>query len=209
MKYGRQVAAVELHALDDVELAVAALGLLDGDDAFLADLLHRLGDHAADLGLAVGRDRADLGDLGDAGDVLRARLEVLDDRGDGQVDAALEVHRVHAGGDRLHALADDRLGQHGRGGGAVTGLVVGLRRDLADHLRAEVLELVLELDLLGDGDAVLGDARGAEALLDDDVAALGTERHLDRVGEDVDAAQDALARVAAETNVFGCHGSVP
>src|SRR5205085_7428898 len=40
----REIAAVELHALDDVELELEALGFLDGDDAFLADLLHRLGD---------------------------------------------------------------------------------------------------------------------------------------------------------------------
>ena len=40
-----------------------ALGLLDGDHAFLADLLHRLGEHLADRLVAVGRDRADLGDL--------------------------------------------------------------------------------------------------------------------------------------------------
>ena len=201
----RQVAAVELHAFDDVELRGHALGFLDSDDAFLADLFHRLGDHVADFLLAVRRDGADLGDLGGAGDVLRAGLEVGDDGGDRHVDAALQVHRVHAGRDRLHALADDRLGEDGRGRRAVAGLVVGLRRDFADHLRAEVLELVLELDLLGDGDAVLGDARRAEALLDDDVAALGTERHLDRIGEDVDAAEDALTRVAAETDVFGCH----
>ena len=133
------------------------------------------------------------------------RLEVLDDLGDGEIDAALQVHRVHAGGDRLHAFADDRLGKHGGGGGAVAGDVVGLRRDFAQHLRAHVLELVLELDFLGDGDAVLGDARSAIALVDDDVAALGPKRHLDRVGEDVDAAQDALTRVAAEFHVFGCH----
>ena len=132
------------------------------------------------------------------GDRLRAALEVLDDLGDGEIDAALQVHRVHAGRDRLHALADDRLGENGGGGGAVAGDVVGLRGDFADHLRAHVLELVLELDFLGDGDAVLGDARSAEALVDDDVAALGAQRHLDRIGEDVDAAQDALTRVAAE-----------
>jgi hypothetical protein len=77
---------------------------------------------------------------------------------DGDVDAALEVHRVHAGGHGLHALADDRLGQHGRRRGAVAGEVIGLGRDLAHHLGAHVLELVGELDLLGDGDAVLGDA---------------------------------------------------
>ena len=56
----------------------------------------------------------------------------------------------------------DRLGEHGGGGGAVAGRVVGLLGDLAHHLGAHVLELVLELDLLGDGDAVLGDAGSAD-----------------------------------------------
>ena len=117
----------------------------------------------------------------------------------------LQIHRVHAGGDRLGAFAHDRLRQHGRGGGAVAGDVVGLGGDFAQHLRAHVLELVLELDLLGDGDAVLGDARSAEALLDHDVAALGAERHLDRIGENVDAAQHAVARVSGKFNVLGSH----
>jgi hypothetical protein len=43
----------------------------------------------------------------------------------------------------------DGLGQHGGGGGAVTGDVGGLGSDFLDHLRAHVLELVLEFDLLG------------------------------------------------------------
>ena len=70
---GREIAAVELHALDDVELGLEALGLLDRDHALVADLLHRLGDHLADLALAIGRDRADLGDLLVGRDLLRAR----------------------------------------------------------------------------------------------------------------------------------------
>jgi hypothetical protein len=115
--------------------------------------------------------------------------------GDGLVDAALQVHRVHAGGDRLEAFLHDGLGQDGGGGGAVAGLVVGLRGDFADHLRAEVLEGVSQFDFLGDRDAVLGRARGAEGLFDHDVAALGTQGHLDGVGEDVDAAQHLVARV--------------
>ena len=86
----------------------------------------------------------------------------LDDGLDGLVDAALELHRVVAGGDELGALAVDRLREHGRGGGAVAGDVGGLRGDLLHHLRAHVLELVLELDLLRDGDAVLGDRGRAE-----------------------------------------------
>ena len=171
---GAEVAAVELHAVDDLGLGLEALVLLDGDDALVADLPHRVGDLLADLGFAVGGDRADLADLIRTGDGARLRLDVFDDDGDGLLDAALEVHRVHAGCDRLHALADDRGGQNGRGGGAVAGLVIGAGRDFADHLRAHVLELVLELDLLGDGDAVLGDARRAIRLVDDDVAAFGS-----------------------------------
>ena len=78
---GREIAAVELHALDDVEFGLEALGLLDRDDAFVADLLHRLGDHVADRLVAVGGDRADLGDLLGGRDLLGALFDVLDDRG--------------------------------------------------------------------------------------------------------------------------------
>ena len=58
-----------------------------------------------------------------------------------------------------------------------------LRGDLLHELGAHVLVGVLELDLLGDGDAVLGDGRAAEGLLDDDVAAARAERDLDGAGE--------------------------
>jgi hypothetical protein len=119
-------------------------------------------------------------------------IALADDGLDGLVDAALERHRVCAGSHGLDALAVDRLGEHGCGGGAVAGHVGGLRSDLAHHLRAHVLERVAELDLLGDGDAVLGDGRRAELLLDDDVASLGAERDLHRVGQNVDSTQDCL-----------------
>ncbi|MCC2664390.1 MAG: hypothetical protein K0S35_2312 [Geminicoccaceae bacterium] len=202
---GREIAAVELHALDHLELGQQALGLLDGDHAFLADLLHRLRDHLADARIAVGGDGADLGDLGLGGDRARVLLDLLDHDPDRLVDAALEVHRVHTGGHRLGALAHDRLGEHGRGGGAVTGLVGGLARDLAQHLRAHVLEAVGELDLLGDGHPVLGDPRRAERLLEDDVAPLGPERHLDGIGQHVDAPQHLGAGVGVEFDLFRSH----
>jgi hypothetical protein len=51
----------------------------------------------------------------------------------------------------------DRLCQDRRGGGAVAGEIVGLSRGLALQLRAEVLELVGELDVPGDSQALLGD----------------------------------------------------
>ena len=206
---GRQVATVELHALDDLELGLGGLGFLDRDDTLVADLLHRLREEAADLGVAIGGDRTDLGDLGVIRDLAGIRLEFGDDGVDRLVDAALQVHRVHAGGNRLGTFADDRLRKHGCRRRAVAGEVVRLRGDFAHHLRAHVLELVLELDLLGDGDAVLGDARRAERLVDDDVAALRAERDLHRVCEDVDAAQHAVARVGMKLYFFCSHDLTP
>ena len=76
-------------------------------------------------------------------------------------DAGLEAtnHRVgfHACGDLLQAGLEDRFGKHGRGGGAVTGIITGLAGRFADEASADVLDLVLEFDLLGDAHAVLGD----------------------------------------------------
>ena len=60
---GREIAAIELHALDDVELGLGGLGLLDRDHALIADLLHGLGDHLADRRVAIRGDGADLRDL--------------------------------------------------------------------------------------------------------------------------------------------------
>ena len=128
---------------------------------------------------------------------------------DGLLDAALEAHRVRAGGDVLEALAHDRLGEHGRGRRAVAGDVVRRRGDLADELRALVLERVLDLDLAGDGDAVVRDRRRPELLVEDDVAALRAERHLDRVGEGVDAPLERAARVLVELQLLVSHISLP
>ncbi|CAM5587212.1 hypothetical protein ATER59S_05216 [Aquamicrobium terrae] len=206
---GAEIAAVELHALDDFKLGLGGLGLLDGDDAFVADLLHGFRQKAADLGVAIGRDGAHLGDLVVLRDLAGIGLQLGHDGVDGLVDAALEVHRVHAGGDGLGTFSDDGLRQDGRGGGAVPGDVVGLGGDLAHHLGAHVLELVFQLDLLRHRHAVFGNAGRAERLVDDDVAALGAERHLDCIGEDVDAAQHPVARVGMELHFLGSHWITP
>ena len=50
----REIAAIELHALDDVEFCFHALGFFDGDDTLVADLRHRLGDHLANFLVTVG-----------------------------------------------------------------------------------------------------------------------------------------------------------
>src|SRR5207248_10407260 len=180
-------------------------GLLDRDDALIADLLHRLCEHLADLAVAIGRDRADLRDLVIGRDLLRALLDVFDDRVDCHVDAALEIHRVHPGCHRLDTLSHHRVGENGRGGRPVARDRAGLAGHLAHHLRAHVLELVAELDFLGDRYAILGDPRGAVALVENDIAAFGPQGHPDRIGENIDSAQHPLARIRAEPYILRSH----
>src|SRR3954451_16914736 len=123
----------------------------------------------------------------------------------GDIDAALQVHRVHAGGNELDAFLHDRGRKHGRCRRAVAGEIVGLRGNFAHHLCAHILELVGELDLLRHRHTVLGDARGTVGFIDHDVAALRAERHFDGVVECLDTVQKPVACVGGESNVLCSH----
>ena len=122
----------------------------------------------------------------------------------GLVDAALQRHRVRAGGNRLHAFAENRLRQNRRGRGAVAGDVGGLRSHFAHHLRAHVLERILQFDFFRNRHAVFRDGRAAELFLENDVAALRTEGDLHRIGQLIHTAQDRLAGIFSVNNLF-CH----
>jgi hypothetical protein len=147
-------------------------------------------DQLADLGVA-GRDRGGGSDLLLGLDLFGRLQEGLGDLLDGLLDAALEAQRVGAGRNVAQALFDERLSQHGRRGGAVTGNIIGLLGDLFDQLSADLLVGVLQVDLLGDGHTIVGDRGSAPLLLQDDVAALGAQRHLYRVCEGVEAPLEA------------------
>ena len=126
-----------------------------------------------------------------------------DRRLDRGLDAPLEGHGVGAGGHVAQALAHQGPGQHGGGGGAVAGDVVGLLGYFLDQLGPDPLVGVLELDLLGDGDPVVGDGGGAPLLLQHHVAALGAEGDPHGVGELVHPALQAAAGVLVESNQLG------
>ena len=84
---------------------VEALAFVDGDDAVLADLFHRLGQHARRFRVSLLRgDGADLGHLLLALDLDRHLLELVGDVFDGLLDALLHLHRVDAGDDGLAGL---------------------------------------------------------------------------------------------------------
>ena len=197
------IAAVELHALDDLGIGLGGLALLDGDDTVLADLLHRLGDELADV-LVTGRDRADTRDVAAAAHGLGVGADGIDSRFGRLLDAAAHDHRIGAGGQVLQTLADHRLRQNGGGGGAVARDVVGLGAHFADELRAHVLKRVLELDLFCDRHAVVRDQRSAELLAQHHVAALGAEGNLDGICKLIHAALQRLACFFTINDLF-CH----
>ena len=197
------IAAVELHTFDDLGIGLGGLALLDGDDAVLADLLHRLGDELADV-LVTGRDRADTRDVAAAAHGLGVGADGFDGRLGRLLDAAAHDHRIRAGGEVLQTLADHRLRQHGGGGGAVARDVVGLGAHFADELRAHVLKRVLELDLFCDRHAVVRDQRSAELLAQHHVAALGAEGDLHGICKLIHAALQRLACFFTINNLF-CH----
>ncbi len=96
------------------------------------------------------------------------------------------------------------LGQHGGGGGAVAGDVVGLLGDFLDQLGADALVRILEIDLLGDGNTIISDGGSAIGLVQHHVATLGTQRDLDGVGELVEAREHSLTSFLVVRNDL-CH----
>ena len=203
-----EVTLVELHAFDDVEGGLDGLGFFDGDGAVLTHAVHGFGDDVTDGLVPVGGDGGDLLDFLAVLDLLGNHGEFLDDGFGGLVDATLDEDRVGTGGDEAEAFFVDGFGQDGRGGRAVTRLVSGLRGDFAHHLGAHVFVRIVEFDLLSDGDAVLGDLRGAELLVDHHIAALRTEGDFDGTGEDGDAIEHLAAGGFVEQNLLLGHSGV-
>ena len=199
----RDVAAIELHALDDGEVRVHGLGLLNRDDAVLADLLHCLCDELADLGVRRG-DRRDLRDLCLRLDLLCLALDLLDQRLDRHVDALLDDHRVRARHDVAHALLDHRLCEERRRRRAVARDVVRLRRNFLHELCAHVLERILELDVACNRHAVIRDRRRTILLIEDDVASLRAKRYLDRICQCINTAAKSAACLFVKQNLL-CH----
>ncbi len=172
----------------------------------MADFFHGFSDHLADFFIAIGGNGTDLSDFGIGVHLAGATLEVGDNGFNSHVDTALEVHRVHAGSNRLHTFTNDRLSENGSGGGAITGKIIGLAGNFTDHLRAHVLELVFQFDFLGNADTVLGDAWCAERFVDNDVTAFWTEGDFYGIGENVDTFQHTLTGIGIKFDFFCSHG---
>jgi hypothetical protein len=182
-------------------------GLFNGHDAAVPHSVQRLGEHGAHGVVVIGRDRRHAGVVLLRDDGMRDAAQMLDQPSNGEVDASLDQHGVATRADRLHAFADDRVGDDSGRRGAVTDDVVGLDRGFLDQLRAHVLELVRKVDLTGDRDAVVGYDRRAGDLLQDDVAPFRAERRLHGLGQLVDASQQQSPGILAKAQFLGHRSS--
>ena len=111
--------------------------------------------------------------------------------------------RVGARRDVAQALANQRLGQHGGGGGAVARDVVGLLGDFLDQLSADLLVRVLQLDLLGDGHAIVGDRGAPHFFSRTTLRPLGPNVTSYRVGEGIQAPLEAATGLFVIRNRLG------
>ena len=158
----RDVAVVELEVLDEVDLDRPSTGPSSTEMTPSSPTVCRVCATICPIVLVVvGRDRGDAREVLQRVHRVRDGRQVLDDRAHGEVDAPLDQHRVAAGRDRLHALADDGLRDDRGGRGAVADGVVRLDRGFLEDLRAHVLERVAQVDLPRDRHAVVGDLRGS------------------------------------------------
>ena len=200
-----EVATVELHAFDHADSGVAALSLFDGDDAVFADLLHGVGQELTNLGVVVGAYCCHLLYLLIVGsDRLGLLLDVLNDSGYCLVDTALQVHGVGTCCHVLQAFANNGLSQYGGCCCAVACIVAGLACHALHELCASVLEGIGQFHFLCHRDAVLRNLRCAELLLDDNVATLRAESHLNCICQLVHALLHLVASLEVEFDIF-CH----
>src|SRR5690606_10502575 len=125
------------------------------------------------------------------------------------VDTTLQVHRVHAGGNRLQTFGNDGLGQDGSSSGTVTGVVAGAGGNVLDQLRTHVLDAVFRRACPGHGNAGVGDQRGTEGALGQNVAALRPQGGLDRVGQTVNPFQHRVASGDVKQYFFSSHFDLP
>ena len=89
-------------------------------------------------------------------------------------------------------FAEDPLGQHSGGGGAIAGDVVGLAGGFLDELGTKIFVGVVQFDVLGDGHAVLGHLGRTPPFVEHGIAAAGAEGAANCPGEFLDTGCSGL-----------------
>ena len=197
------ISPVKLHPFNHFAVGLSGFGFFNGDYAIGSHFLHCFANQFA-YRLIAGRNSGNTLNISSAGDFLRIGNHCLYSGIDCFLDSLFHDHGGSSRRYVFHALPNQSLGQQGCGSGAVACRIVGFDRNLFYQLRAHVFKRILQLDFLGDGNAVVGDQRRAEFLVQNHIAALGAQRDLDRIGKLIDADLERLSGVFAVNDLF-CH----
>lgn len=198
----RNVTAVPLDTFNVFDLSLESLTILSGNRGRMAKLLENSGQNTTDVLITVGRNGGNGLNLSAGLHGGGHILELLDDDVNGELNTTAEVHGVHASGNRLASLLEDGASKNGGGGGAITSLIVGLGGNLLDEASTNVVVSIGELNLLSNGDTILGDLGRAEGLVNDDVTAARTKSDLDGISEHVNTLEHSSASVGAELDLL-------
>lgn len=121
---------------------------------------------------------------------------------DSHINTSLNVSRVQSCLNFFISLFVDGSGKESGCGSTVSGLIVSLVGDILDESSSDVGSFVGEIDCLGDSNSVLCDLGRSVALIDENVAASGSESDLDRIGELFAAFEELFAGLTAEEELL-------
>ena len=191
----RQETSLELHPFDEFDFGVDLTALFDRDHAVFANLQQGICQNLADFFVVVTGDSRDSFDaLTIIGfDGLGELLQFFNNRIDSLLGAAADCHGIVATGDVAETVAENRFGQHCRGGRSVPGNVTRLGSSFLHELHTHVFELVLQIDVLSDGHTVLGHLRRTPPFVEHRIAATWAQGTLDCTGQLRHAFEQALA----------------
>ena len=96
-----EVTVIELHTVYDIENGFCSVGFLDSDNTVRTNLVHGIGDHITDFGIAVSGDGTNLGDGLLIVYLNGILIELIDDSGNSFIDSALHFGRIGAGCNNL------------------------------------------------------------------------------------------------------------
>ena len=170
----------------------------------MTDFFHRLGNEVTDDRIAIGAQRRHLANFFRVARLASIGLDKFHDFRHAFVDAAFEGHWVVPSRHIADTFAVNRLGEHRRRRRAVARHIGRLRRHFAHHLGTQIVGNVLNLDLLGNANAVFRHFWAAIRLLDDDIAPLRSERRFDRMRQHFDAVEQFLTSRFVVDDFF-CH----
>ena len=173
----RDITTVELHALYNGQAGFHTLGLLNGNNAFLAYLLHSIGNVVTDFSIC-GRNSSNLSNLRFAVYRLGYGLNLLNQGLNCSLNTLLQYHWVSASSYVSHTLMNHSLSQQGSSGSTITSNIVGLGSNLTNQLCTHVLKWILQLNITSNGNTIIGNSRSTKLLVQYYIAALWTKSNL-------------------------------